>query len=44
VILVATWTRRLPDLPLDEPLWPDITARYRRFSIETYEPIALDRS
>jgi hypothetical protein len=38
ILLVATWTTEPPDHPLDEPLWPDITARYREFLVETYEP------
>lgn len=40
VLLVATWTKEPSDHPLDEPLWPDITARYREFLIETYAPVA----
>lgn len=41
VTFVTLWARAPDDRPLDEPLWPDITARYRSFSVETFEPLLV---
>ena len=39
VVLVTVWNERPIDRPLEEPIWPDIAARYESFWVETYEPI-----
>lgn len=39
IAFVTTWARASDDRPLEEPIWPDISAQYRSFSVETYEPV-----
>ncbi len=39
VLLVAAWSEAPEGISLLEPLWPDITARYHSFTVETWEPL-----
>ena len=40
VTFVTVWASTPDDRPLDEPIWPDISARYQSFSVETYQAVA----
>jgi hypothetical protein len=39
IAFVSAWERVPTDRPLDAPIWPDISARYDSFLVETYVPI-----
>lgn len=41
VAFVATWMTAPPDRTLEGAIWPDLSARYRSFTVETYEPLAI---
>ena len=36
----APWDCEDPSLPLDGPLWPDISARYDAFEVSVYQPLS----
>jgi hypothetical protein len=40
VMFLTVWASAPEDRPLDEPIWPDISARYQAFSVETYRAVA----
>jgi hypothetical protein len=40
VTFVTVWASTPEDRPLDDPIWPDISARYQSFSVETYQAVA----
>lgn len=40
VAFVSTWSRAPEGRSLDEPMWPDISARFHQFWIRTYTPIS----
>ena len=39
VAFVSTWAEVPSDRALDQPIWPDISARYDAFQVETFVPI-----
>jgi quinol monooxygenase YgiN len=39
VTFVTVWAAAPDERPLDEPIWPDISARYQSFSVETYQAV-----
>ncbi len=40
VAFISAWDCEDPSLPLDGPLWPDISARYDAFEVSVYQPLS----
>ena len=40
VAFISAWDCEDPSLPLDGPLWPDISARYDAFEVTVYQPLS----
>jgi quinol monooxygenase YgiN len=40
VTFVSVWAATSEDRPLDEAIWPDISARYQSFRVETYRAVS----